>query len=197
MLMIAKTCDPNLTELSIMLADSFKKDGFYAVAESDGTLRILNFTFEFSNDTDIARRTENLKCIINSNLEFSDIHALIVQFMFENVKLATKSVIAEMLRDNGIKSNLKAYDYLSETIHMTLAEPRLKGCFTNTIYPIIAEHSDTSAKAVERSIRYAIDVAYRDRDDKPSPSELVWHITNEIKRKYSVLLDIKESDEIG
>ena len=81
---------------------------------------------------------------------------------------------------------------------MTLADHRLKGSFTNTIYPIIAERFETSANAVERSIRCAIDIAYRDREDrldKPSPSELIWHITNEIKRKYSALLDMKESDE--
>ena len=195
MLTITKSHNPNLTELSLMFADSFKKDGFYAVAASDGSLRLMDFTFEFKNDTVIARR---LKLVINSNLELSDIRALIVRFMLENVNVTTDNAVEEMIQQHGIKDNLKGYDYLIEAVHMALADHRLKGSFTNTIYPIIAERFETSANAVERSIRYAIDIAYRDREDwldKPSPSELIWHITNEIKRKYSALLDMKESDE--
>ena len=118
MLTITKSHKPNLTELSLMLADSFKKDGFYAVAASDGSLRLMDFTFEFKNDTVIARRKENLKLVINSNLELSDIRALIVRFMLENVNVTTDNAVEEMIQQHGIKDNLKGYDYLIEAVHI-------------------------------------------------------------------------------
>ena len=135
-------------------------------------------------------------CIINSDLEFSDIRALIIRFLLGNANVATENAIAEMLQKCRIKDNLKGYDYLAESVQMTLSDSELKGGFTNIICPVIAEHFGTSAKAVERSIRYAIDIAYIDREnyyDKPSPTDLIWQITNEINRKYSALLDLRET----
>lgn len=113
-----------------------------------------------------------------------------MRFLLENVNVVTENAIPEMLQKSRFKDDLKGYDYLAEAVRMTLSDPRLKGGFTNIICPVIAERFGTSAGAVERNIRYAIDIAYMNREnyyDKPSPSELIWSITNEINRKYSAL----------
>jgi two-component system response regulator (stage 0 sporulation protein A) len=66
-----------------------------------------------------------------------------------------------ILVNSGIPSHSKGFQYLAEAIDMVLREPELIFSLTKRLYPSLGERHQASANAVERSIRNAIDTAWR------------------------------------
>ena len=187
-----------LHELSVMLADSFRKEGFHAVSDKDGILKIFNYVFVLEDECSSFRIIENLKCIVPLRFGFEVIHSMILQFMFRNVSISVQNAVKETILGLGIKAHLKGYDYITAAICMAVNDPTLKGRIMQKIYPVIAEEFKTNSGRVERSIRYAINTAYENRKEllceslmheKPSPSMIIWNTADEVRRKYSALLE--------
>ena len=72
--------------------------------------------------------------------------------------------IVEVLKDLGVPTNLKGYDYLRDAIYMCVEDKTILRRVTGRLYPELAKRYDTTPVRVERAIRHAIEVAW-DRGD--------------------------------
>ncbi|MGN1442904.1 MAG: sporulation initiation factor Spo0A C-terminal domain-containing protein, partial [Acutalibacteraceae bacterium] len=59
---------------------------------------------------------------------------------------------------------IKGYEYLRQSIVLTVKDPELMHAVTKALYPTIAKKNKTTPSRVERAIRHAIEVAW-DRGD--------------------------------
>ncbi len=73
-------------------------------------------------------------------------------------------VISDIMRQIGVPAHIKGYEYLRESIMLTVEDPELMHCVTKVLYPTVAKNNKTTASRVERAIRHAIEVAW-DRGD--------------------------------
>lgn len=60
----------------------------------------------------------------------------------------------------GIPPHIMGYQYLRESIKMTIADPTIINNVTKRLYPEVGKVFNTSASKVERAIRHAIEVAW-------------------------------------
>lgn len=60
----------------------------------------------------------------------------------------------------GIPPHIMGYQYLRESIKMTIADPTIINNVTKRLYPEVGKVFSTSASKVERAIRHAIEVAW-------------------------------------
>lgn len=105
--------------------------------------------------------------------------------------------ITELLWEVGIPMHVHGYHYLMDAVHLTLSLPEASINLSQQLYPCIAQHFHTSASCVERSIRHAIDMAWRRGNltavdglfgrslnltyDKPTNSEMIALLTEKIR----------------
>ena len=68
--------------------------------------------------------------------------------------------INELLWELGIPLNVHGYHYLVDAVILTLSDPQMATRLTHHLYPTVAQHYQTSASCVERSIRHAIELAW-------------------------------------
>lgn len=68
--------------------------------------------------------------------------------------------ISEILKDLGVSPALKGYRYARYAIGLLLGDMSLAHEITRKLYPMIAEHFDTTAPRVERCIRQGIGTAW-------------------------------------
>lgn len=72
--------------------------------------------------------------------------------------------ISEIMRQIGVPAHIKGYQYLRESIILTVDDPEFMHAVTKLLYPTVAKNNHTTASRVERAIRHAIEVAW-DRGD--------------------------------
>ncbi len=72
--------------------------------------------------------------------------------------------ISGVMREIGVPAHIKGYEYLRESIKLTVKDPELMHAVTKVLYPTVAKTNKTTASRVERAIRHAIEVAW-DRGD--------------------------------
>lgn len=72
--------------------------------------------------------------------------------------------VGNALLDLGVSAKLNGYQYLLESILMMLDDPDLS--ITKELYPAVGTLCKTSGMLVERSIRSAVDSAWRRRDER-------------------------------
>lgn len=105
--------------------------------------------------------------------------------------------ITELLWEVGIPMHVHGYHYLMDAVHLMLSLPEASINLSQQLYPCIAQHFHTSASCVERSIRHAIDMAWRRGNltavdglfgrslnltyDKPTNSEMIALLTEKIR----------------
>lgn len=66
--------------------------------------------------------------------------------------------ISEILQVIGVPAHTKGYAYLKDAISLVLDDVKYMMKITKNLYPTIAEHHETTASRVERSIRNAIEL---------------------------------------
>ena len=74
--------------------------------------------------------------------------------------------VTRIIQSLRIPSHFKGYTYLREAILLTAKDPSLINEVTKRLYPLIAEHYDTTKHRVERSMRFAIETAWSKGDMK-------------------------------
>ena len=75
------------------------------------------------------------------------------------------STITNYLRKMKIPSSIKGYDYIRDAVIMGINDPHvLKGQVTTVLYPTIAEKYGETNGGVERAIRHAIKMIWKDGD---------------------------------
>ena len=72
--------------------------------------------------------------------------------------------VTEILHQIGVPAHIKGYQFLRNTILLTMDDPEYINAVTKRLYPEIAKQNGTTPSRVERAIRHAIEVAW-DRGD--------------------------------
>ena len=81
---------------------------------------------------------------------------------FDNYGIELK--VTEILHDIGVPAHIKGYNYLRDSIIMSIERPDIINAVTKQLYPGVAKKYETTSSRVERAIRHAIEVAW-DRGD--------------------------------
>lgn len=82
----------------------------------------------------------------------------------ENLTNELELEITKVIQGLRIPPNFKGYAYLRDAIMVTIKEPGLINEVTKKLYPLIAEHYNTTKHRVERSMRFAIETAWSKGD---------------------------------
>ncbi len=72
--------------------------------------------------------------------------------------------ISSIMREIGIPSHIKGYQYLREAILLTMEDEHVIDLITKVLYPQIAKRHATTACGVERAIRHAIEIGWQRGD---------------------------------
>lgn len=108
-------------------------------------------------------------------------------------------IISDIMRQIGVPAHIKGYQYLRESIALSIKDPELMHSVTKVLYPTVAKNNKTTPSRVERAIRHAIEVAW-DRGDvdvlssyfgytiqnsrgKPTNSEFIAMISDKLRLK--------------
>ena len=110
--------------------------------------------------------------------------------------------ITEIIHDIGIPAHIKGYQYLRDSIMLSVKDNDVINSITKILYPTIAKKYQTTSSRVERAIRHAIEVAWnRGNTDtlnglfgytisngkgKPTNSELIALIADKIRLEYNI-----------
>lgn len=72
--------------------------------------------------------------------------------------------VTDILHQIGVPAHIKGYNYLRDSIIMSVKTPEIINAVTKKLYPAVAKKYETTSSRVERAIRHAIEVAW-DRGD--------------------------------
>lgn len=78
--------------------------------------------------------------------------------------IAVRKAVTEMLKKIGIPAHLKGYTYVREAIIMIIEEGDPFGAFRKNLYQELAQMVGSTAQAVERAIRTAIEAGFNRGD---------------------------------
>lgn len=73
--------------------------------------------------------------------------------------LIYQRLISELLFTLGIPANVKGYRYLAWSLEQIDQDPELLNLLTKALYPMIGRRFHTNARAAERAMRHAIELA--------------------------------------
>lgn len=100
--------------------------------------------------------------------------------------------VTELIKKNGIPTNIKGYYYLREAIILCVENDCLIS-YTKTLCPEIAKKHNATLSSVDRSIRHAINIAWNTNthihekmDHKPTSFQLITAIADFIKTSYVI-----------
>lgn len=68
--------------------------------------------------------------------------------------------ITKIIKELGVPSNIKGYEYIREGISILYDQPELIGSFSKSLYPNIAVKYGAKPRNVERAIRHAIETSW-------------------------------------
>lgn len=68
--------------------------------------------------------------------------------------------VTVMIHEIGVPAHIKGYQYLRDSIMMSVEDPGMISAITKQLYPTIAKKYQTTSSRVERAIRHAIEVAW-------------------------------------
>lgn len=108
--------------------------------------------------------------------------------------------ITNILLEIGIPAHIKGYQYIREGIMMAFCDQNMLHYITKFLYPSIAKKYHTTSSSVERTIRHAIEVAWRRGNidtleevfgntvsagkGKPTNSEFMALLTDKLRLEY-------------
>ena len=108
--------------------------------------------------------------------------------------------VTNILLEIGIPAHIKGYQYIREGIIMSYYDCNMLHYITKFLYPSIAKKYKTTSSSVERTIRHAIEVAWRRGNmevleeifgnticagkGKPTNSEFMALLTDKIRLEY-------------
>ncbi len=118
------------------------------------------------------------------------------EYMERNLETDVTNIIHEI----GVPAHIKGYQYLRDSIIMSVRDMDMLNSITKILYPTIAKKHQTTPSRVERAIRHAIEVAWsRGKMDtidelfgytvhngkgKPTNSEFIALIADKIRLEY-------------
>nr|MCR4615273.1 sporulation initiation factor Spo0A C-terminal domain-containing protein [Clostridiales bacterium]MCR4616426.1 sporulation initiation factor Spo0A C-terminal domain-containing protein [Clostridiales bacterium] len=117
-------------------------------------------------------------------------------------KVELEVMVSEIMHQIGVPAHIKGYQYLRESIILSINDPEMLNSVTKLLYPTVAKTFKTTSSRVERAIRHAIEVAW-DRGDvdvlssyfgytiqntrgKPTNSEFIAMISDKLRLKLKI-----------
>ena len=111
-----------------------------------------------------------------------------------------EALVTSIIHEIGVPAHIKGYQYLRDSIIMSVQDMEMLNSITKILYPTIAKMHQTTPSRVERAIRHAIEVAWsRGKMDtidelfgytvnggkgKPTNSEFIALIAERIRLEY-------------
>lgn len=108
--------------------------------------------------------------------------------------------VTNLLLEIGIPAHIKGYQYIREGIMLAFYDKNMLHYITKCLYPTIAKKYKTTSSSVERTIRHAIEVAFRrgnteiledifsnticSKKSKPTNSEFIALLTDKLRLEY-------------
>lgn len=108
--------------------------------------------------------------------------------------------VTNLLLEIGIPAHIKGYQYIREGIMLSFYDKNMLHYITKCLYPTIAKKYKTISSSVERTIRHAIEVAFRrgnrqvleeifsnticSKKTKPTNSEFIALLTDKLRLEY-------------
>ena len=108
--------------------------------------------------------------------------------------------VTNLLLEIGIPAHIKGYQYIREGIMLSFYDKNMLHYITKCLYPTIAKKYKTTSSSVERTIRHAIEVAFRrgnrqvleeifsnticSKKTKPTNSEFIALLTDKLRMEY-------------
>ena len=93
-----------------------------------------------------------------------------------------EEIITEIIHDMGVPAHIKGYQYLRESILMSVEDIDMLNSVTKILYPEVAKKFHTTPSRVERAIRHAIEVAWS-RGKVETIEEMFGYTVNQGKGK--------------
>ena len=108
--------------------------------------------------------------------------------------------VTNLLLEIGIPAHIKGYQYIREGKMLSFYDKNMLHYITKCLYPTIAKKYKTTSSSVERTIRHAIEVAFRrgnrqvleeifsnticSKKTKPTNSEFIALLTDKLRLEY-------------
>ena len=108
--------------------------------------------------------------------------------------------VTNLILEIGIPAHIKGYQYIREGIMLSFYDKNMLHYITKCLYPTIAKKYKTTSSSVERTIRHAIEVAFRrgnrqvleeifsnticSKKTKPTNSEFIALLTDKLRLEY-------------
>lgn len=189
---------------------SVKKRPAFIVITAVGQEKITEDAFELGADYYILKPFDNEMILnrirhIRKNTDKNYMAVRKVQayeskneYMERNLETDVTNIIHEI----GVPAHIKGYQYLRDSIIMTVKDMEMLNSITKILYPTIAKKHQTTPSRVERAIRHAIEVAWsRGKMDtidelfgytvscgkgKPTNSEFIALIADKVRLEYKM-----------
>ncbi|MCD8018914.1 MAG: sporulation transcription factor Spo0A [Clostridiales bacterium] len=120
-------------------------------------------------------------------------------------------IVTNIIHEIGVPAHIKGYQYLRDSIRMSVIDMDILNSITKQLYPTIAQMHKTTSSRVERAIRHAIEVAWnRGKMDtihelfgytiqsgkgKPTNSEFIALISDKIRLEYKNTIDFSKLEQ--
>ena len=71
-----------------------------------------------------------------------------------------KMRVTQVMHEIGVPAHIKGYEYLRQSIMLSVEDPHMLDAITKVLYPQVAKTFQTTPSRVERAIRHAIELAW-------------------------------------
>ena len=108
--------------------------------------------------------------------------------------------VTNIIHEIGVPAHIKGYQYLRDSIIMSVSDMEMLNSITKILYPTIAKKHQTTPSRVERAIRHAIETSWArgsvemidcifgytvdDCKGKPTNSEFIAMLADHIRMGY-------------
>lgn len=191
--------DKSIKEPAFIIISSVGKD--YVTKDAFEMGAVYYFMKPFNNKALI----EKIKSVRDSLKQDKKKKKAASVFTMDNQAVDDRNLemeITEIIHDIGIPAHIKGYQYLRDSIIMSVVDGEVINSITKILYPTIAKRYQTTSSRVERAIRHAIEVAWnRGNTDtlndmfgytisngkgKPTNSEFIALISDKIRLEYNI-----------
>ncbi|GAB6099002.1 sporulation transcription factor Spo0A [Halanaerocella petrolearia] len=145
------------------LMGQFKIIMLTAFGQEDLTQRVVNLGADYYilKPFDLEKLSKRIKQVTTPITNNSGVVKEINNNGDNKKKLNIEERITEIMHEIGVPAHIKGYLYLRKAIEMVIDQVELLGAVTKKLYPSVAEEFDTTASRVERAIRHAIEVSWK------------------------------------
>ncbi len=78
----------------------------------------------------------------------------------DDSRIELERYVANLMHEVGVPAHIRGYDYIRDSILLSLENRNMLKAITKELYPTVAKNNHTTASRVERAIRHAIEVAW-------------------------------------